>query len=124
MQRYAMPTVDNLLDMEHCESCDRELAAEWKYCIYCGRPVARAAASRAAASAIAATPSTVSPNTVSPSSAAARSKADKVVIPSAIRADIDEPPGRKYDAPFWVGVGMGVLGLALIIYAAVLIYGS
>ncbi|HEY9498022.1 MAG TPA: hypothetical protein VIQ78_03270 [Terrimesophilobacter sp.] len=44
-------------------------------------------------------------------------------IPSAIRPDSDgEPPARRYDAPFWVGVGMGALGLALIIYAAIQIY--
>ncbi|MBB5632862.1 hypothetical protein BKA04_001085 [Cryobacterium mesophilum] len=46
------------------------------------------------------------------------------MIPSAFRPDVDEPQTRKYDAPFWVGVGMGILGLTLIIYAAVIIYGS
>lgn len=44
-------------------------------------------------------------------------------IPAAIRPDSDgEPPARKYDAPFWVGVSMGALGLVLIIYAAIQIY--
>jgi hypothetical protein len=44
-------------------------------------------------------------------------------IPAAIRPDADEDlPARKYDAPFWVGVSMGALGLALIIYAAIQIY--
>lgn len=99
LQRYAMLTVDNLLDMERCESCERELAAEWKFCIHCGRPVSRSPVSR-------------------------RTGTEHEAIPSAIRPDVEEPPHRKYDAPFWVGVGMGVLGLALIIYAAVLIYGS
>lgn len=42
-------------------------------------------------------------------------------IPAAIRPE-PELPARRYDAPFWVGVGMGVLGLVLIIYAAIQIY--
>ncbi len=114
MQRYAMPAVDNLLDMERCESCGRELSAEWKYCIYCGRPISRSALSRVDAAR----------TTVVPRAAPTRSGAEQEVIPSAFRPDVDEPQTRKYDAPFWVGVGMGILGLTLIIYAAVIIYGS
>lgn len=97
LQRYAMPTVDNLLTMERCKSCDHELSSGWKFCIYCGRPM---------------TPRS-------------RHKAEEP--PAAIRPkpkDPLEPTARKYDAPFWVGVAMGVLGLALIIYAAVQIYSS
>ncbi|MEO6942437.1 MAG: zinc ribbon domain-containing protein [Terrimesophilobacter sp.] len=97
-----MPSVDNLLIMDRCESCERELASEWKFCIYCGRPVGQ--------------------ETEQEDSQKADHK--RVPIPAAIRPDIDVPPRRKYDSPFWVGVGMGVLGLALIIYAAVQIYGS
>jgi hypothetical protein len=89
-----MLTLDNVLNMERCESCDREVASEWKYCIYCGRPTPQ-----------------LRPR-----------KADK--LPAAFRPEVAEPSVRKYDAPFWVGVAMGVLGLALIIYAAVQIYGS
>jgi hypothetical protein len=91
-----MLTIDNLLNMDLCESCDRELAAEWKFCIYCGRP------------------------------RIAGKSGSTVTLPAAIRPDsLDvEKPRRRYDAPFWVGVAMGVLGLALIIYAAVQIYGS
>lgn len=29
--------------MERCEGCARELASPWRYCIYCGRPLRRAA---------------------------------------------------------------------------------
>ena len=46
------------------------------------------------------------------------------MLPAAIRPEPEEPAGRKYDAPFWVGVAMGVLGLVLIIYAAVQIYAA
>lgn len=42
-------------------------------------------------------------------------------IPAAIRPE-PERPARRYDTPFWLGVGMGVLGLVLIIYAATQIY--
>lgn len=84
--------------MERCEGCGRELASTWKYCIYCGRPLA--------------TPQRVG------------AERD---IPAAIRPAPDtaaDAPGRRgrYDAPFWVGVSMGVLGLALIVYAAIQIY--
>ena len=85
--------------MERCESCGRELASTWKYCIYCGRPMVTAVRPVAALAAV----------------------EDR--IPAAIRPELDdEPPARKYDAPFWVGISMGALGLALIIYAAIQIY--
>ena len=46
-------------------------------------------------------------------------------IPAAIRPGLDlNEPISKYDAPFWVGVGMGALGLVLIVYAAIQIYAS
>lgn len=89
-----MPSVDNLLIMDRCASCDREQASTWNFCIYCGRPL---------------------------TSMDDTSLDD---IPAAIRADAEVPERRKYDGPFWVGVGMGVLGLTLIIYAAIQIYGS
>ena len=89
-----MSTVDNLLIMEHCASCDRELAPHWKYCLYCGRPfVAAPIPSRSA-------------------------------VQLAPKDGLVEPPPRRYDGAFWVGVGMGVLGLVLIVYAAIQIYGS
>jgi hypothetical protein len=86
--------------MERCAGCGRELDAGWKYCIYCGRPLA-----------------------------ALRREGDGRNIPAAIRPgshtapDVPGPKSR-YDAPFWVGVGMGVLGLALIVYAAIQIYST
>lgn len=84
--------------MERCESCGRELASTWKFCIYCGRPLRHGTPALATASG---------------------------AIPAAIRPGLDVgPAARKYDAPFWVGVGMGGLGLVLIIYAAVQIYAS
>ncbi len=89
-----MRRLDNLLNMERCASCHREVASAWKFCIYCGRPLHRDSTSGSAVSA------------------------------DDIRAEIAEEPSRRYDGPFWVGVSMGVLGLALIIYAAVQIYGS
>lgn len=87
-----MATVDTLLSMERCASCDRELAATWKFCVYCGRPFVAATSTQ---------------------------------IREAFSETIDEqraPRQRKNDGAFWVGVGMGVLGLVLIIYAAVQIY--
>jgi hypothetical protein len=89
-----MPAVGTLLNMERCESCDRDLAPTWKFCIHCGRPVRRTA------------------------------DAPLTSIPAAIRPDGAEPNARRYDAPFWIGVGMAVLGLALIVYAAVQIYST
>ncbi len=84
--------------MERCDSCDRELASRWKFCIYCGRPQRRGTPALAMASAS---------------------------IPAAIRPGLDlDPPTKKYDTPFWVGVAMGVLGLVLIVYAAIQIYAS
>jgi hypothetical protein len=79
--------------MERCESCGRELASPWKFCIYCGRPL------RSGEPAVAG-------------------------IPAAIRLAQPEPRARRYDTPFWIGVGMGVLGLALIVYAAIQIYST
>ncbi|GAA3732985.1 hypothetical protein GCM10022239_06630 [Leifsonia bigeumensis] len=80
--------------MERCDSCGRELASTWKFCIYCGRPMHRAVPALAA-------------------------------IPAAIRPDLStEEEAKKYDAPFWVGIGMGALGLVLIVYAAIQIYTS
>ncbi len=80
--------------MEHCASCERELAAHWNFCVYCGRPFAAA---------------------TQPKPAAAPIETD---------SGHGEPRQRKYDGAFWVGVGMGALGLVLIVYAAVQIYGS
>lgn len=87
-----MTTVDSLLSMERCASCDRELAATWKFCIYCGRPFVAATSKQ-----------------IRDSFAEAGNEQRK-------------PPQRKNDGAFWVGVGMGVLGLVLIIYAAIQIY--
>ena len=83
--------------MERCGSCGHELASTWKFCIYCGRPLRRA---------------TPGPTT------------EPGAIPSAIRRGLDTTPARRYDAPFWVGAGMGALGLVLIVYAAIQIYAS
>lgn len=84
--------------MERCDGCGRELASTWKFCIHCGRPQRRAAAQAAVGSA---------------------------AIPAAIRPGVDlHEPTSKYDTPFWVGVGMGALGLVLIVYAAIQIYAS
>ena len=84
--------------MEHCDSCGRGLASTWKFCIYCGRPQRRAAGPTVVGSA---------------------------AIPAAIRPGLDlNEPISKYDAPFWVGVGMGARGLVLIVYAAIQIYAS
>lgn len=94
MQRYAMRSLDNLLIMDSCSSCGRDLASAWKFCIYCGRPLHS--------------------DTPTPSVASA----------AAIRAEIVEAPSRKYDGPFWVGISMAALGLVLIIYWAVQVYGS
>ncbi|HEU4850109.1 MAG TPA: zinc ribbon domain-containing protein [Terrimesophilobacter sp.] len=88
--------------MERCDSCGRELASTWKFCIYCGRPMHRAV----------------------PAPAFATAPTTPASIPSAIRPDFGFEPAKKYDAPFWVGVGMGALGLVLIVYAAVQIYAS
>ncbi len=83
--------------MDRCDACERELASTWNFCIYCGRPQHRGASSAAVGSA----------------------------IPAAIRPALDlREPTSKYDAPFWVGVGMGALGLVLIVYAAIQIYAS
>ena len=149
LQRYAMLTVDNLLNMERCESCDRELASNWKFCIYCGRPLARSDKHSATiqptlphpspALPRPALPGTVLPGTSLPGSSlagAARPVAalptsapgsamlPAAMLPAAIRPEPEEPAVRRYDAPFWVGVAMGVLGLVLIIYAAVQIYAA
>lgn len=94
-----MPTVDNLLDMERCASCERELASTWKFCIYCGRPFIAAK---------------IAPLT--------KVRDRKPPVPS--QQDHDEPRERKYDGTFWVGMAMGALGLVLIIYAAIQIYGA
>ena len=80
--------------MDRCASCEREIASTWRFCIYCGRPVV-----------------------------AATSKQIREAIAETSDGDA-EPRPRKYDGVFWVGVGMGALGLGLIIYAAVQIYGS
>lgn len=90
--------------MERCDSCGRELASTWKFCIYCGRPMRTAIPALALATVPATAPA---------------------AIPAAIRPDFGvEPAAKKYDAPFWVGVGMGALGLVLIVYAAIQIYAS
>jgi hypothetical protein len=101
--------------MERCESCGRELAENWKFCIYCGRPMVRHTASDSILS------TALLPGATLP---AALQDQSVSVLASAIRSEAAEPKERKYDGPFWVGVAMGVLGLALIIYAAVQIYAS
>lgn len=89
-----MLTVGNLLHMERCASCQRELAAHWKFCIYCGRPFIVAPQD--------------TPHTVFADSGDERAESRR----------------NKFDSGFWVGVGIGVLGLILIVYAAVQIYGT
>lgn len=94
-----MPTVGNLLHMERCASCERELASTWKFCIYCGRPFIAAAGSK---------PATKRDHTPS------------------VQTDGESPGTRegKYDGTFWVGMAMGALGLVLIVYAAIQIYSA
>lgn len=89
--------------MERCDSCGRELASTWKFCIYCGRPMRSTMPVPAFVTVPATTPAS---------------------IPAAIRPDFGFEPVKKYDTPFWVGVGMGALGLVLIVYAAIQIYAS
>ncbi len=105
--------------MERCESCDRELASNWKFCIYCGRPMVRRPSHGAER-----LPATMLPGAAFPAPAMPAGESSVGLLASAIRDETVEPKERKYDAPFWVGVAMGVLGLALIIYAAVQIYAS
>lgn len=117
-----MQTIDNLLTMDHCASCERELATTWNFCIYCGRPLVLA--------------SHGNPRSGHERNGECDAKPDDEptpdpealpeAIPAAIRVELehpDEPPQRKYGGPFWVGMSMGLLGLVLIIYAVVQIYG-
>lgn len=107
-----MMTVGNLLHMDRCASCERELASTWQFCIYCGRPLVLAND----------VPPALDTRTTDIPEPELDSEPDE--IPAAIRVEHDEPPARRYDGAFWVGVGMGALGLILIIYAAVQIVGS
>lgn len=90
--------------MGRCVSCERELKSTWKFCVYCGQPFVPA--------------SEVGPEL------GAELELEPEAIPAAIRGEPEEPRRRKYDGAFWVGVGIGALGLVLIIYAAVQIYRS
>lgn len=94
VQRYAMKSLDNLQNMDRCAACGRELESTWKFCIYCGRPLVIDRSARAEA------------------------------IPSAIRADYVAPQTRERGTAFWVAVGIGILGVAVIIFLAVRIFGS
>lgn len=105
-----MPTVGNLLIMDRCASCQRELASTWKFCLYCGRPLVLA--------------SEVAPELGVDSHPELDLERELEAIPAAIRDESEPPPRRKYDGAFWVGVSMGSLGLVLIVYAAVQICGS
>jgi hypothetical protein len=89
-----MRRVDNLLTMERCAGCERELAASWKFCVYCGRPLVAATSTH---------------------------------IREAYSEASDAhggPHRRKHGGAFWLGIGIGVFGLAVLIYAATQIYGS
>lgn len=98
MQRYAITTVANLLNMERCASCDRELAGHWNYCIYCGRPFVAATTRR---------------------SVAAHHPHGPARATAPVIAAL-----RRRGSTFWITAGIAVLGLALIIYAALQIFGS
>lgn len=124
-----MLTVGNLLVMDRCASCERELASTWKFCLYCGRPLVLVSGVKAK---LGTNPSprleTDIESAVKPTSMRELDPELGIdAIPAAIRVEQDEhveQERRKYDGAFWVGVGMGLLGLVLIIYAAVQILGS
>ncbi|MBX3077692.1 MAG: zinc ribbon domain-containing protein [Cryobacterium sp.] len=116
--------------MDSCESCGRELASRWKFCIYCGRPTLHSAERSAAI--LSSSVASRSSNRLDPLAAAglpspAKSGASSLPVPApstALPPDPAESMTSKYGAGFWVGVAMGALGLVLIIYAAVQIYAS
>lgn len=83
--------------MERCASCERELASSWKFCLYCGRPFI-------------------------PASGSAAAKVPNRTPSLPVEHDDGEPRPRKFDGTFWVGVAMGFVGLALIVYAATQIF--
>lgn len=86
-------------------SCGANIAPEWKFCIHCG---------------------TVAP-TVSPRRYDARGRSQG--LPAAIRPEpahlASTPAGRstRLDVPLLLGIVLGVAGVALIVYLAIMTFG-
>ena len=84
-----------------CLACGANLSPKWKYCIYCG--------------AIAAT--------VPPRRRSARVGVG-VRIPPAIRPDATvEAPSSRLDPRLLVGIVLGLVGTAIIVYITILLLG-
>lgn len=81
--------------MDECENCGRTLASHWKFCLYCGRPMAA----------------------TKPAPLPERTPVTGQFVFDD--ADDDLPQrARKFDGPFWLGITLGVAGLGIIIFAA------
>lgn len=138
--------------MGDCVNCGGRLKSEWKFCIFCGVPIAAVAPAAAPAPATAAAPAAPAPPAPgaqpAPAQPAPAAQApapapqpprSAPVIPAAVRPsafgdhdhfpdDIDDladiTPRRRIDIPMILGVTLGIAGIALIIYMSIVLTGT
>ena len=101
--------------MARCENCDAELQPQWKFCVRCGTKVAVTETAVATVD---------SRNDPAPVIAPVTAPDIPAAIPAAIRphevGDGTEPPTRRrFDWHVLVGILVGVVGAAAIIYLIV-----
>lgn len=96
--------------MGDCVNCGRELQPEWKFCIYCGtallprRPEVQI-------------PSAIRPEPSSGTGIDALNEPDD--------EDLDLPRRKKrIDIPLTIGIALGVAGIALVVYMAIVLTGG
>ncbi len=120
--------------MSKCTNCGAELDPAWKFCIVCGAPVPRSDGAEAA-------PETAAPPRAPETSPAPRAPVASeapieeppatAAIPAAVRPsaedDFDDeyddvPRARKPDVAVLIGVAVTVIGIALIVAVAVVLF--
>lgn len=108
------------LGLNRCAICQNELAAQWKYCVHCGTPVAvhSTIADGSIPTALPESSPTADTADMIAASQAAQWDAQPHAIPSAIRPETASPQsGRRFDVRLAVGIAMAAVGILAVIYA-------
>ena len=102
--------------MVRCENCDAELQPQWKFCVRCGAKVTTATSAPVP---VDPTPIVESRLVHAPEPAPAAPAIPAAIRPHELTADVEPPAGRRFDWHVLVGILVGVVGAAVIVYLIV-----
>ncbi|MBK4348331.1 zinc ribbon domain-containing protein [Lacisediminihabitans changchengi] len=105
--------------MATCENCNAELQPQWKFCVRCGTKVAPGSATPAPVIPALAIPATVAPAPVVPAPVTPAPLIPAAIRPHELSDDVEPPARRSFDWHVLVGILVGVVGAAAIIYLIV-----